>query len=137
MDSGPQNTPDELQKLLGVHDQATAAIRAELAQRTAGEVLYDDFLLAQMRDGKPFGVAFREANAMFPSEALKATPTDLADVEVHYQFLLDMEKVDEYRRRLEECNRKIEATDRQIAALLEAMTKGQQQARPDSPPKNP
>ena len=117
-DQPAQNLPEELAKLLRVHDATTAQFRAELLQRSAGEVLFDDYLLTQMRKGKPFAVALRKANAKYPAEALNARGPDLADAEAHYRFLLDMEKVDGWRRELEKNQRKIEETDEKIAELL-------------------
>jgi hypothetical protein len=113
------------EQLFRLHDQASAAFRAELAQRSAAVVLYDDFLLAQMRKGKPFKVALRKANARFPAQALTPSSADFADTEAHYQYFLDLETMDEYRRRLEENERQIEENERKIAALQEAIANHQ------------
>jgi hypothetical protein len=118
------NLPEEIRKLFRLHDQATAAFRAELAQRSAGEVLYDDYLLAQMHKGKPFKVALRKANAKFPAEALNPGSAELTETEMHYQFFQDMEKMDAYRRRIEECQRQIGATDKRIEILMKSLMDG-------------
>ena len=94
----PQRLEADLQAALHLHDQMTGSFRGELASRTAGEVAYDDFLLALLKSGKDFQAAFIEANQAFPSEALSTGGEDLEDVEAHYRFLLDMEIIDETRR---------------------------------------
>jgi len=111
---------EEIRKLFYYHDVTTAAFRAELAQRSAGEVLYDDYLLAQMRKGKPFKVALRKANARFPTEALSDSDTDLAELEAHYRFFLDMCQMDEHRKQIGLANQKIAVIDEKIAQLLES-----------------
>jgi hypothetical protein len=134
MSTDPKNTPEEVQKLFRLHDLATAAFRAELAQRSAGEVLYDDCLLAQMRNGKPFKIALQKANAKFPNEALNPGSAELVDTEAHFQFFLDMVKMDEYRRRIEECQQHIGKTDREIATVLETLERDEGKAGPANPP---
>jgi hypothetical protein len=117
-----------------MHDEVTGTFRAELAQRSAGEVLYDDYLVAQMRKGKPFKIALRKANAMFPAQALNPGPAEFTDAEAHYRFFLSMEKVDGYRRQYDEHQQQIAKVDGEIATLLESMTGDQGQRNPaDSP----
>ena len=118
MNPSPGNFPRELQNLFRFHDEATTTFRAELAQRTAGQILYDDYLLAQMRKGKPFKVALRKANAEFPTEALEPSTVDLAAVEEHYQYFLGIMDLDEQRRQIVDGQLKIEENERRIADLL-------------------
>ncbi len=116
----PDHDLTKIRRLLQTHDAVTAQFRAELAQRSDGEVRFDHYLLDQMRKGKKFKVALRKANAKFPAEALNPGES-MADVETHYQFFLDMERIDAVRRDFERNEQQIKEIDQQIAALLESM----------------
>jgi hypothetical protein len=134
MSSDPKNHPADFQRLFRMHDEVMGAFRAELAQRSAGEVLYDACLLDQLRKGKPFKIAVRKANAKFPAEALNASGEELADAEEHYRFFLRMEEIDGHRRAIEECDKRIAEKDREIAAVMESIAADQAMEAPGSPP---
>ena len=124
MSPEPGFSQDKTQELFRWHELATASFRAELAQRTAGEIIFDDYVLDQMRKGKPFKVALRKANARFPAEALNPADSDgLSDTEEHYRFFLRMQELDEYRRQIENFDRQIKETDQKIAELIESATR--------------
>jgi len=90
-----------------LQEECTAAFRAELAKRSPEKVDYDNFLLAQMRKGKPFKIALRKANAKFPAQALTPKLEEFPDIEKHYDFFLFMEKTDHHRREIEKYNERI------------------------------
>jgi len=115
-----QYSAEDIQKLFRMLDETKAAFNARLAQRSDGRVLYDTYLVAQLRKGKPFKIALRKANTKFPAVALNPADEDLPDTERHYQFFIEVDKMDAYRRQIQECDRKIAETDRKIAEFLEA-----------------
>ena len=121
MSPEPGFSQDKTQELFRWHELATASFRVELAQRTAGEVIFDDYVLEQMYKGKPFKVALRKANARFPAEALDPKDADaLSDAEERYRFFMRMQELDGYQQEIENCDRRIRETDEKIAALLES-----------------
>src|SRR5215475_13843342 len=117
MDRQSSRTEYEIQQMFRLHEEATAAFRAELAKRSPEKVEYDNYLLAQMRKGKPFKIAFRKANAKFPAQALTPQLEDFSHVEDHYDYFLFMEKTDYHRREIEKCNERIRETDEKINTL--------------------
>src|SRR5947208_663559 len=52
----------------------SAPLRAELAQRTAAEVAFDDRVLEELKRGKSFEVALRKANQDVPRPPSRAGP---------------------------------------------------------------
>ncbi len=115
---------NEWERLFHIHDAVAQPLREELAQRSAGEKLYDDYLLAELEKGKKFKIALRKANAKFPTQALNPAPDTLAAVEAHYRFMLDMDEVDRHRRAIEATNQQIAEIDVKIADLLHQISKG-------------
>ncbi len=124
MDPLSQQPLEEMEKVLRLHDQMTAPIRAKLAQRTAAQVMFDECLLEQLRKGKPFRTALRKANAQFPSEALDASALELAAVERRYRSFLELEDIDAQRRKLEQLQHKIKDIDEKIATVIDEAIEG-------------
>lgn len=121
----------EAQRILLLHEQATAEFRAGLAERSEAEVKYDECLLSHLRKGKSFKIALRKANKKFPEEALNPGPADVEDAEQHYRFFLRMTELDEKCHTIEsrlglvqESDRKIADIDGQISAEIQKMAKG-------------
>lgn len=110
------------EELFAAHDRISQPMREELAQRSAGEKLYDDYLLAQLRKGKKFKIALRKANAKFPSEALNPGAGEMRDVEAHYRFMLGMEDLDADRRKIEQFDQEIAKIDVEIEGLLKQVS---------------
>ena len=130
MTNGGEQHSKAMEEMLRVHDQAAARFRVELLQRSAGEVLFDDYLLDQLEKGKPFKIALRKANAKFPAEALNPGSDDFAAVESRYEFILGMREIDGYRAELERTKRQIAEADQKIDEFLQSM-----QTHPDAPSK--
>ena len=101
------------------HEQISAPYRAELAERSPGEKLYDDCLLAAMRAGKPFKAALQEANARYPDEALHPPPEDMGDVEEHYKFIFNMLDMDEKFAALKARAQQQAASEQSIDSLVD------------------
>jgi hypothetical protein len=118
MDPQVPNISGDVKRLFAAHDLFTASLREELAERSAGEVLYDDCLLHHLRKGKAFKIAMRKANAKFPSEALAPNESDLGTCEEHYLSILRMEEIDQRRAALDQCTKEIQQVDAQIEDLI-------------------
>ncbi len=134
MDPAIPELPEELKKLLVMHEMFTANLRVELLERSAGEVLYDDYLLRELRKGKPFKTALRKANAKFPAEALAPTDSDLADCEEHYRSILRMEQIDQYRIAFNECTKNIKKVDAQVSETIQSCAEGKDISGPSTSP---
>jgi hypothetical protein len=126
MDPAIPELSEDVKKMLAIHEVLTANLRAELLQRSAGEVLYDDYLIAELRRGRSFKRALQNANAQFPSEALSPENSDLADCEEHYRSILRMEDIDQHRIELEECRKKLRKVDAQICETVESVSNEKQ-----------
>ncbi|MBM3889617.1 MAG: hypothetical protein FJ388_10895 [Verrucomicrobia bacterium] len=64
-----------------------------IGDRTPEQIHYDDEVLRGMRRGLPVAKAIAEANQRFPSEALQVSEDQMADVEAHYRYLDEHEKI--------------------------------------------
>jgi hypothetical protein len=117
-----------------IFETLSAPLRAELAQRTAAEVAFDDCVLEQLKRGKSFEVALTNANEKFPQRALFLSETELPDEEAHYFAILDLENMDENYARIEELNKRIAACDAQIAAKEEQIKRSLDQALQNDDP---
>ena len=130
MDPAIPEFSEDLKRLLAIHEVITANLRAELLERSAGEILYDDFLMGELRKGKSFKKALRNANAQFPSEALSPEDSDLADCEQHYRSILRMDDIDQDWIAIAESAKKLEAVRGQINDTAESLKKENQDSGP-------
>ena len=83
----------------------------QMASRTAGERLFDDYLVTQLRRGWPFGEAWGAAIARFPDAGASAGVVREEEMEFRYRFLATLQEADEMRATLEsmdECFREVE-----------------------------
>src|SRR3954466_14152285 len=106
----------------------SAPLRAELAQRAAAEVAFDDWVLEELKRGKSFEVALLKANQQFPQKAFSVSETELLDEEARYFAILDLENMDESHARIDELNKRIAASNSQIAAKEEEIKRSLDQA---------
>ena len=109
---------DQIGQALDLHMKLSAPLRRELAARSAAEMLFDDLIVAELRNGASFAAALQKANATYPSEALNPVADQLAELETRYRFMVDMAVVDEGRNELERIEREIKTVDQKIAELL-------------------
>ena len=117
----PQPT---FEQILAAHERISQPIREELAQRTKAEKQYDDYLLAQLGKGKKFKTALRKANAKFSAQALNPGADQMSDTEEHYRFILDMQKIDECRRKIEAFDAEIGKIDLEIEVIRHQASEG-------------
>jgi hypothetical protein len=89
-----QRRIDELMQEL---DRATVEIRADMAARTAAQMLYDDAVIAGIIAGDSIGEAVARANELYPSEAVELTSYNAEILEGHYQTLKRMSFFDAVR----------------------------------------
>jgi hypothetical protein len=118
---------DHFQNLLAAREVAAQQLRTQLAQRTATEKAYDDYLLAQLRRGKKFKIAFRKANAKFPAKALTPKRADLTAIQERYHFILRMESIEERREALFRAQKKIAELDSEMATFMEKIAAAKNQ----------
>jgi len=64
-----------------------------IGERSPVEVKYDNQVLRWLRKGKSIRKALEKANQKFPSEALQVTDDSLPDVQAHYEYLADHERI--------------------------------------------
>lgn len=64
-----------------------------IGERTAEEERYDREVLRWLEKGKPIKKALSKANEKYPNEALRVEETELGDVQAHYEYLLNHERV--------------------------------------------
>ena len=64
-----------------------------IGDRTPGEEKYDREVTRWLEKGKPIKKAIAKANEKYPEEALRIEDTSLADVGVHYEYLLEHERI--------------------------------------------
>jgi phage shock protein A len=64
-----------------------------IGERTAEEERYDREVLRWLERGKPIKKALAKANEKYPKEALRVEDTELADVQAHYEYLLNHERM--------------------------------------------
>ncbi len=137
MDPNAERSEAGFAQLLSLHEQETAPTRARLARRTAAEVLFDDYVLEQLRKGKAFRSAIREAGKQFPTEAVKPTDEGLAELERHYQYILNMLEMDERFAEIERLRQAICENEQKMVALTEPATADPHLATPASPVAGP
>ena len=58
-----------------------------IGERSPGEVMYDDAVVAALNQGRPIQEALAIAGAKYPSEALGWDPTTIHDIAAHYDYL--------------------------------------------------
>ena len=64
-----------------------------IGERTADEERYDREVLRWLERGKPIKKALAKANEKCPKEALRVEETELGEVQAHYEYLLNHERV--------------------------------------------
>ena len=64
-----------------------------IGERSPAEVKYDNEVLRWLRKGKSIRKAIEKANQKSPSEALKVTEDSLPDVQAHYEYLAEHERI--------------------------------------------
>ena len=64
-----------------------------IGYRTPGEEKYDREVTRWLEKGKPIKKAIAKANEKYPEEALRIEDTSLADVQAHYEYLLEHERI--------------------------------------------
>jgi hypothetical protein len=82
-----QKPRPSIEQLLQEFENASATIRADMAARTAGEMLYDEAVVGFMIAGRSVEEAILCANQLYPSEAFALTPASVDDLEAHYWSL--------------------------------------------------
>jgi hypothetical protein len=76
--------------LLKLHLERAAEI---IGKRSPGEEIFDREVLRWLEKGKHIRKAIAKANAKCPGEALKIDDASLPDVQSHYEYLLDHERI--------------------------------------------
>ena len=71
-----------------------------IGQRTPEEEEYDAEVVRGLRQGKPIQKALAQANEKFPSEALQVDKDSLAEVQAHYEYLMEHEAIMQKLNRL-------------------------------------
>jgi len=64
-----------------------------IGERTADEEKYDREVLRWLEKGKPIKKALAKANEKYPTEALRVEETELGEVQAHYEYLLNHERM--------------------------------------------
>lgn len=64
-----------------------------IGDRTPGEERYDRELIRWLEKGKPIKKAIAKANEKYPDQALRIDDALLADVQAHYEYLLEHERI--------------------------------------------
>ena len=64
-----------------------------IGERTPGEERYDREVVLWLEKGKPIRKAIAKANEKYPGEALQVDDASLPDVQSHYEYLLEHERI--------------------------------------------
>jgi len=67
--------------------------REIIGDRTPEQEKYDREVIRWLAKGKPIRKSIAKANERFPSAALSVTDDTLADVQAHYDYLAEHEKI--------------------------------------------
>jgi hypothetical protein len=64
-----------------------------IGDRTPDEERYDREVISRLEKGTPIKSAIAKANEKYPAEALAVEDALLPDLQVHYQYLLEHERI--------------------------------------------
>ncbi|HEX3044263.1 MAG TPA: SEC-C metal-binding domain-containing protein [Bacillota bacterium] len=79
--------PPALKQLAQYYNERNSWLDQSLANRSPGEAAYDDFVLANLREGWSIEESIKAANLKYPDEALQINETNQDDVKAHYEYL--------------------------------------------------
>lgn len=66
-----------------------------IGKRTLDEQKYDREVIRWMRRGKSINKAIAKANEKYPTESLQVDNDALADLQAHYEYLVDHDVINE------------------------------------------
>ena len=93
----PEEATDKVAELCAVPMDLVKLHLARAAEiigkRTPGEERYDRELIRWLEKGKPIRKAIAKANDKHPREALQIDDASLPDVQNHYEYLLEHERI--------------------------------------------
>lgn len=64
-----------------------------IGDRTPNEEKYDQEVIRWLEKGKPIKNAIAKANEKYPKEALRIEDISLADVQAHYEYLMEHQRI--------------------------------------------
>ena len=73
--------------------QSTTEFDAQLRQRTADEIAYDNAILDELRKGSSIEKSLDIAAEKYPNEALQYDDNSIDDIKAHYEYLLNHEAI--------------------------------------------
>ena len=79
--------------LIDAYLESTAEFSEILKDRTAGEIAYDEEVIAGLRKGFPIKKALKLAGEKHPNEALQWDDETIQDIEAHYDYLRNYEDI--------------------------------------------
>jgi hypothetical protein len=106
---------DQIRQSLHWLEERSARFWAQTAARTAGERMFDDYLVTQLRRGWPFGEALCEASARFPEGGGVPDPGRVAEMESRCRFLATLQEADELRATLESMDERLREAEEQMS----------------------
>ena len=82
-----------MQNLLESYRESTREFSQTLAERSQGEVAFDNEVLAELRKGISIQKALEIAARKYPDEALQLDINTIGEVNDHYQYLKNHEHI--------------------------------------------
>jgi hypothetical protein len=80
---------EKMKDLLRTHLESTVEMRAVLAERTPGEVVFDKEVVGGLRKGLPIRKALKRSAEKHPDQALQWEDDTISDIREHYEWLME------------------------------------------------
>jgi rubrerythrin len=86
-------TKKGIKELSDAYLESTGEFSQMLKERTPGEIAYDSEVVGGLRRGLPILKALELAKEKYPDEALQWDDDTIADIQDHYEYLMNHEDI--------------------------------------------